>query len=103
MAANSARLTQPNEFSSRELTDSTEIGPTWLGALIIAIQQVLKEVELRVVVSQLMEALPDFLEIRPKLIDIAAFLSHKTRDATVRSAAELLAARMQNQRALDQE
>lgn len=103
MTANNACLTQPNEFSSRELTDSTEIGPTWLGALIISIQQVLKEVELRAVVFQLMEALPDFLEIRPKLIDIVTFLSYKMRDATVRSAAELLAARMQNQRALDQE
>lgn len=31
MAANSARLKHVTEFASRDLTDSTEIGPTWLG------------------------------------------------------------------------
>ncbi|MFM0033683.1 anti-phage-associated DUF1156 domain-containing protein [Paraburkholderia strydomiana] len=103
MIASDAYLKQPDDFASRELTDSTEIGPTWLGALIIGLQQVLKETELKVVVSQLMEALPDFLEIRSKLIDIMTFLSHKTKNESVRAAAEVLAARMQNQRALDQD
>lgn len=103
MTANGARLKQPDDFASRELIDSTEIGPTWLGTLIIGLQQVLKETELKVVVSQLMEALPDFLEIRPKLIDIMTFLSHKTKNESVRAAAEVLAARMQNQRALDRD
>lgn len=103
MSANSASLKQPNEFSSRELTDSTEIGPTWLGALIVAIQQVLKEVELKVIVQQLMEDVPEFLDVRPKLIDIARYLATKSRDGAVRNAAEVLADRMQNQRALGQD
>lgn len=103
MAANSASLKQPNEFISRDLTDSTEIGATWLGAVIVGIQQVLKEVELKVVVQQLMDDIPEFLDVRPKLIDVARFLATKTRDGIVRNASEVLADRMQNQRALGQD
>jgi len=98
MTANGARLKQADEFASRELTESTEIGPTWLGHLIIAIQQLLAEVEPQSVVKTLMEDLPDYLEIRPKLIDLARFLEKKSRSEAVRSAAEVLASRMQTQR-----
>lgn len=98
MTANGARLKQADEFASRELTESTEIGPTWLGHLIIAIQQLLAEVEPQSVVKTLMEDLPDYLEIRPKLIDLARFLESKSSSAAVRSAAEVLASRMQTQR-----
>ncbi len=97
MTANGARLKQVDEFSSRELTESTEIGPTWLGHLIIAIQQLLAEVEPQSVVKTLMEDLPDYLEIRPKLIDLARFLEKKSRSEAVRSTAEVLASRMQTQ------
>ncbi|MBS7414065.1 anti-phage-associated DUF1156 domain-containing protein [Pseudomonas syringae] len=98
MTANGARLKQADEFSSRELTDSTEIGPTWLGHLVIAIQQLLAEVEPQSVVKTLMEDLPDYLEIRPKLIDLVRFLENKSRNQAVRSAAEVLVSRMQTQR-----
>lgn len=98
MTANGARLKQADEFTSRELTESTEIGPTWLGHLIIAIQQLLAEVEPQSVVKTLMEDLPDYLEIRPKLIDLARFLESKSSSEAVRSAAEVLASRMQTQR-----
>lgn len=96
--ANGARLKQADEFSSRELTDSTEIGPTWLGHLVIAIQQLLAEVEPQSVVKTLMEDLPDYFEIRPKLIDLVRFLENKSRNEAVRSAAEVLVSRMQTQR-----
>lgn len=98
MTANGARLKQADEFSSRELTESTEIGPTWLGHLVIAVQQLLAEVEPQSVVKTLMEDLPDYLEIRPKLIDLVRFLENKSRNETVRSAAEVLVSRMQTQR-----
>lgn len=98
MTANGSRLKQVDEFGSRELTDSTEIGPTWLGHLIIAIQQLLAEVEPPSVVKTLMEDLPDYLEVRPKLIDLVHFLENKSRNEAVRSAAEVLASRMQTQR-----
>lgn len=102
MAANKASLKQVDDFTSRELTDSTEIGPTWLGQLIISIQQLRGEVEPQTVVKNLATDLPDYMENRLKLIDLATFLSRKARNETVRSGAEVLAARMQNQRALDQ-
>lgn len=98
MSANGSRLKQVDEFGSRELTDSTEIGPTWLGHLIIAIQQLLAEVEPQSVVKTLMEDLPDYLEVRPKLIDLVRFLENKSRNEAVRSAAEVLVSRMQTQR-----
>lgn len=98
MTANGSRLKQVDEFGSRELTDSTEIGPTWLGHLIIAIQQLLAEVEPQSVVKTLMEDLPDYLEVRPKLIDMVRFLENKSRNEAVRSAAEVLVSRMQTQR-----
>lgn len=98
MTANGSRLKQVDEFSSRELTDSTEIGQTWLGHLIIAIQQLLAEIEPQSVVKTLMEDLPDYLEVRPKLIDLVRFLENKSRNEAVRSAAEILVSRMQTQR-----
>ena len=98
MTANGSRLKQVDEFGSRELTDSTEIGPTWLGHLIIAIQQLLTDVEPQSVVKTLMEDLPDYLEVRPKLIDLVRFLENKSRNEAVRSAAEVLVSRMQTQR-----
>lgn len=98
MTANNARLKQPDEFTSRELTESTEIGPTWLGHLIIAIQQLLAEVEPQCVVKTLVEDLPDYFEIREKLVDLARFLEKKSHSEKVRSAAEVLASRIQTQR-----
>lgn len=98
MTANGSRLKQVDEFGSRELTESTEIGPTWLGHLIIAIQQLLAEVEPQSVVKTLMEDLPDYLEVRSKLIDLVRFLESKSRNEAVRSAAEVLVSRMQTQR-----
>lgn len=98
MTANGSRLKQVDEFGSRELIDSTEIGPTWLGHLIIAIQQLLTDVEPESVVKTLMEDLPDYLEVRPKLIDLVRFLENKSRNEAVRSAAEVLVSRIQTQR-----
>lgn len=102
MAANSARLKRATEFASRELTDSTEFGPTWLGRLTIGLQQLLAEVEPQVVVGQLQEELPDFMEVRPILIDLLAFVERKAPEESVRNAAEILGARLRNQRALGQ-
>jgi hypothetical protein len=41
MAPNEARLKRVTEFASRDLTDSTEMGATRLGRLVIALQQML--------------------------------------------------------------
>ena len=102
MKANKARLKRVTEFKSRDLTDSTEIGPTWLGRLIIGLQQLLAETEPQVVISQLQEDLPEFLDIRPLLIDMLAFIERKAPEPEVRDAAEVLGGRLKNLRALGQ-
>lgn len=102
MKANAARLKRVSEFTSRELTDSTEIGPTWLGHLIIGLQQLLAEVEPQAVIQQFQQDLPDFMEVRPLLIDMLRFMERKAPEATVREVAEVLGARLKNLRALGQ-
>lgn len=98
MAPNKARLKSVEEFTSRDLTDSTEIGPTYLGKLIIALQQLLQDKEPQTVIDYLHSDIANFLEARPLLIDITQFIATKTRDNKVRDVAEILVARMRNQR-----
>ncbi|MFM5153232.1 anti-phage-associated DUF1156 domain-containing protein [Aeromonas hydrophila] len=102
MGANKAHLKQVPEFASRDLTDSTEIGSTWLGYLIIGLQQILNEKEPQTVVNQLQADLPDFMEARPILTDILAFIEKKAPEQATRDAADVLGARLKNMRALGQ-
>jgi putative DNA methylase len=95
---NAARLKAVTEFKPRDLTDRSEIGPTPLGALIVAIQEFLADKEPEVVLANLREAVTDYLHRRPLLIDMADFLAAKSRSAEVRRAAEAIANRMRNQR-----
>lgn len=98
MSANQARLKHTREFTSRDLTDSTELGATRLGQIIIAVQQVLAETDLSAIVRQLQAEMTDFLEARPMLVDILAFYERKAFEAEVREAAEVLGARLKNLR-----
>jgi adenine-specific DNA methylase len=102
ITANQARLKRITEFASRDLTDSTEIGGTVLGNLIIAIQQLLKDVEPQAVISQVQAEMPDFIELRPLMIDISSFIERKSPEQNVRSAAEVFGARLRNLRAIGQ-
>ncbi len=102
MTANQARLKEIQAFSSRDLSDSSENGATWLGKLTIGLQQLLADTEPRAIVSQLQADLPDFMEIRPLLIDLLRFIELKSPDAAVRNAAEVLGSRLSNLRALGQ-
>lgn len=102
MTANKAQLKTIPEFAARDLTDSTEIGSTWLGHLIIGLQQILNEKEPQTVISQLQADLPDFMEVRPTLIDMLTFIEKKAPEKTTRDAAEVLGARLKNMRALGQ-
>ncbi len=97
-APNKARLKSIAEFSSRDLSDSTEIGPTYLGKLIIALQQLLQDKEPQTVIDYLHSDIANFLEARPLLIDITEFIAAKTRENKVRDVAEILVARVRNQR-----
>ncbi|CUB06700.1 anti-phage-associated DUF1156 domain-containing protein [Tepidiphilus thermophilus] len=98
MRPNHARLKRVTEFASRDLTDATELGPTRLGRLIIALQQRLEGAEPQVIVEQIKNEMADFLEVRPLLVDMLAFIERKSPEAEVRSAAEVLGARLKNLR-----
>ncbi len=98
MAANQARLKRVPEFASRDLTDSTELGATRLGRLIIGVQQVLAETEPQAIVSQLQAEMADFLEVRSLLVDLLAFVERKAPEEHVRAGAEVLGARLKNLR-----
>lgn len=98
MAANQARLKRVPEFASRDLTDSTELGATRLGRLIIGVQQVLEETEPQAIVSQLQAEMADFLEVRSLLVDLLAFIERKAPEEQVRAGAEVLGARLKNLR-----
>ncbi len=95
-----ARLKRIAEFTSRDLTSNTEMGRSRLGQLIIALQQLLQETAPEAVISQLQMELPDFLEIRPLLIDILTFIEHKAPEQETRDAAEILGARIRNMQAI---
>ncbi len=102
MTANKARLKHVTDFASRDLTESTKLGRTWLGRLIIGLQQLLAETEPQVVIGQLQTELPDFTEARPLLIDMLSFMEKMAPEDEVRQAAETLGARLRNLRALGQ-
>ncbi len=98
MTANQARLKRVPEFASRDLTDSTELGTSRLGRLIVGVQQLLADTEPQAIVSQLQAEMADFLEVRPLLVDLLAFIERKAPEAEVRTAAEVLGARLKNLR-----
>jgi putative DNA methylase len=95
---NAARLKAITEFKPRDLTDHTEIGPTPLGALIVALQEFLADKEPEVVMANLRDAVPDYLHRRSLLIDLAAFIAAKARGPETRRAAEAIASRIKHQR-----
>ena len=58
------------------------------------------KIEPQTVISQLQAEMPDFIEIRPLLIDILGFIEHKASESEVRDVADVLGARLRNMRAL---
>ncbi|TAL91804.1 MAG: DUF1156 domain-containing protein [Candidimonas sp.] len=98
MRPNHARLKRISEYASRDLTDSTEIGAAHLGRLFIALQQLHKDTEPQVIVEQMRNEMPDFLEARSVLVDMLAFIEQKSHESETRSAAEVLGARLKNLR-----
>src|SRR5690606_2403494 len=65
MRPNHARLKRVTEFASRDLTESTELGASRLGRLVMALQQRLKDVEAQAIIDQIRHEMADFLEVRP--------------------------------------
>lgn len=102
MTASKAQLKRIPEFASRDLADSTELGSSWLGHLIIGLQQILNEKAPQIIIAQLQGDLPDFIEVRPILLDILTFIENKAPEVATREAAEVLGARLKNMRAFGQ-
>lgn len=98
MRPNHARLKRVGEYASRDLTESTEIGVTRLGRLIIALQQLLKDTEPQVIVDQLRSEMVDFLEARALLVDVLVFIERKSLESEARNAADVLGSRLRNLR-----
>jgi putative DNA methylase len=95
---NASRLKSVTELKPRDLTDRTELGPTPLGALIVAIQEFLAEKEPEVILANLRDAVVDYLHLRPVLIDMTDFIAAKARAPEIRRAADAIASRMRHQR-----
>jgi adenine-specific DNA methylase len=98
MRPNHARLKRVSEYTSRQLTDATEIGASRLGRLIIALQQLGKDTEPQVIVDQLRAEMADFLEVRLLLVDMLTFIERKSPEPEARNAAEVLGSRLKNLR-----
>lgn len=98
MRPNQARLKRVVEYGSRDLTESTELGRTRLGRLIMALQQVLNETDPQVIIEQLKLEMVDFLAIRPLLVEMLAYYENCSSEERVRTAAEVLGARLKNLR-----
>jgi putative DNA methylase len=98
MRPNQARLKRVEEYGSRELTESSELGASRLGRLIIALQQLLKDTEPQIIVEQMRAEMADFLEVRPLLVDMLLFIERKSPEPNVRLVAETLCARLKNLR-----
>lgn len=96
-AANGASLKQVEEMTSRDLMDSTELGATHLGHLMTAIQQLLNDVDIKVVIKQLADDLPDYYENRGLLTDLCRYLSVKVTSEEVRHWSEVLVDRISNE------
>lgn len=102
MTANKARLKRIGELTPRDLSDSTELGASRLGRLIIGLQQLLADTEPQTVIRQIQEEMADFMEVRPLLIDLLDFLHTRLVESDGREIAEVFANRLRNLRALGQ-
>ena len=60
------------------------------------------ETEPQVVIGQHQAEQPDFMEVRPLLIDMLGFMEKMAPEDEVKQAAEVLGARLRNLRALGQ-
>lgn len=98
MRPNHARLKRVGEYGARDLADATEIGASRFGRLILALQQLLKDTEPQVIVDQLRSEMADFLDVRPLLVEMLAFVERTWPEPDARSAAEVLGARLKNLR-----
>ena len=101
--ANHARLTFISEFHKRDLRGNNEIGRTWLGSLIVALQELsASNANPEAVLNDLQNSVSDFLLAREDLINILEFIEVRTLESEVREAASLLIGQLKNYRVFNQ-
>jgi putative DNA methylase len=105
--ANSARLKLSSEFKSSTMSGDAEIAGTPLRALLYAMYEVTKEVEVDDVLLHLMENCPNYMPTKPILAKMAEYLAEKREGLKVTktfhpdseaSAARVIAEAIRNQR-----
>jgi putative DNA methylase len=105
--ANSARLKVSIEFKGSMMSGDAEIAETLLRALLYAMYEVIKEVEIDDVLLHLMENYPNYLPNKNLLVKMADYLAIKRGDLkptkifrpdTEASAARVMAEAIRNQR-----
>jgi len=104
--ANAARLKLSSEFKSSLMSGDAEIALTPLRALLYALHEVTKEIEVDDVLLHLMQNCANYLQVKPLIIKIADYLATKReslkptktfRPDLEASAARVLAESMRNQ------
>ncbi len=105
--ANAARLKLSSEFKSSLMSGDAEIASTPLRAILYAMYEVTKEVEVEDVLLHLMQNCDNYLQVKPLIIKMADFLAEKRQNLKPTktfhpeleaSAARVMAEAMRNQR-----
>ncbi len=107
--ANAARLKLSSEFKSSLMTGDAEIASVPLRALLYALYEVTKEIEVDDVLLHLMQNCANYLQVKPIIIKMADYLAEKReslkptktfRPDLEASSARVLAEALRNQRVL---
>lgn len=105
--ANAARLKLSSEFKSSLMSGDAEIASTPLRALLYALYEVTKEIEVDDVLLHLMQNCANYLQVKPLIIKMADYLAEKRQNLKPTktfhpeleaSAARVMAEAMRNQR-----
>ena len=101
--ANKAKLKLISEFDSRDLSETSELGQTYLGRLFVSLQQLsTTTTEPEYVTIHLQNSVPDFVLARDDVINLLAYIEVKSPESEIREAATLLIGQLRNLRILNQ-
>ena len=101
--ANKAKLKLISEFDRRNLAETSELGESLIGKLIVALQQLsTTTTEPEYVTIHLRNSVPDFILVRNDLINILEFIEVKSPESEIREAATILKGQLRNLRILNQ-
>lgn len=101
--ANKAKLKLISEFDRTNLAETTKLGESLLGKIIVALQQLsITNTEPEYVSIHLQNSVQDFVLVRDDLINLLAFIEIKSPESEIREAATILIGQLRNLRILNQ-